>query len=330
MRCARCDGELSPEPVKAQEEIVVRAEPIKVDVEYHICSQCSEKYLIPSLDKDPLKAAYERYREKHKMLNANEIKNWRKKHDLTQEQVSGLLGIAAATLSRYESGKLQDEAHEKMLRMAMEPTCLQRLVANSVGVFNDEEKKHVIETIKAEAEEELSLDHWITINLSNYDADEYSGFKKFDMRKFRNAVLYLCRGGTITTKLNKLLFYSDFVHFNQYTVSITGTRYAKVPYGPAPNDFRIYYSSLIKQGSIKINEKIYTNFTGEEMVAVQEPELTVFKDSELKILASVKEHFKQHNASEISSVSHTERGYKVTKQGELISYKYAKDLSLEI
>jgi len=330
MRCARCDGELSPEPVKAQEEIVVRAEPIKVDVEYHICSQCSEKYVIPSLDKDPLKAAYERYREKHKMLNANEIKNWRKKHDLTQEQVSRLLGIAAATLSRYEGGKLQDEAHEKMLRMAMEPTCLQRLVTNSVGVFSDEQKKHVMETIKAEAGEELSLDHWITINLSNYDADEYSGFKKFDMRKFRNAVLYLCRGGTITTKLNKLLFYSDFVYFNQYTVSITGARYAKIPYGPAPNDFRIYYSSFIKQGNIKINEKIYTNFTGEEMVAVQEPELTVFKDSELRILASVKEHFKHLNASGISSVSHTERGYKVTKQGGLISYKYAKDLSLEI
>lgn len=330
MKCAKCAGAFAAEPVKAQEEIVVRNETISVEFEYYQCSKCGERYLVPDLDKDPFKAAYEKYREKHKMLRPEQIKSWRRKYHLTQEQASRLLGIATATLSRYECGKLQDEAHDTMLRLAMEPTCLQRLVADSIGVFDDEQKRRVLEVIKTEAKEELSLEHWITVNLSGYDTDEYSGFKKFDRSKFYNAVLYLCKGGTLTTKLNKLLFYADFWHFKRYTVSITGARYAHIPYGPAPDDFRIYYSNLIKQRAIDINEVEYPEFVGEEMVAVQEPDLNVFKESELRVLASVKEHFKEYTASMISSISHKEKGYENTVQGELISYKYAGNLSLEI
>ncbi len=36
------------------------------------------------------------------------------------------------------------------------------------------------------------------------------------------------------TKLNKLLFYSDFVHFAYHGTPISGQKYQKLPHGPAP------------------------------------------------------------------------------------------------
>ena len=42
---------------------------------------------------------------------------------------------------------------------------------------------------------------------------------------------------------------------------------------------------------------------------MKEPDLSLFADSELKILASVKEYFKTFSAKEITDFSRTEKGY---------------------
>lgn len=328
MQCARCEKEIAPELLKGQEVIVVRKEPITVDVEYYKCSECGEEYYVPSPEKDPFEMAYERYRDKHKMLQPAQIKSWREKHHLTQYQLAKLLGLGGATVSRYESGKLQDESHDTMLRLAMEPTNLRKLVAGSVDIFSEDKKKRLLEHIKKEATEELSLENWISVNSSDYDADEYSGFKKFNLDKFNNAVLYFCTGGVLKTKLNKLLFYADFKHFDEYTISITGARYARVPFGPAPDNYYLYFSALIQKGTIEVEEIEYAGYSGEKMIAVMKPDLNIFNDSELRILSTVREHFKNYNATKISSFSHGEKGYQDTPQGELISFKYASQLKL--
>ncbi|GAG12253.1 unnamed protein product, partial [marine sediment metagenome] len=149
-----------------------------------------------------------------------------------------------------------------------------------------------------------------------------------DLNKFYNAVLYLCKGGVLKTKLNKLLFYTDFKHFKEYTVSITGARYAHIPFGPAPDNYDLYYPVLVRREAIKLEEKDYPGYTGENMITVQEPDLNLFSESELRILTTVKEHFKNDNATEISSFSHGEKGYQDTPQGKIISYKYASQLKL--
>ena len=60
-----------------------------------------------------------------------EIKAFRKRYGLTQGELSKLLGWGPVTLSRYENGALQDEVHDKMLRLAMNPENLMRLVEDT-------------------------------------------------------------------------------------------------------------------------------------------------------------------------------------------------------
>jgi hypothetical protein len=54
----------------------------------------------------------------------------------------------------------------------------------------------------------------------------------------------------------------------------------------------------------------------------------LFSDSELKVLVSVKDYFKDVNAKDISRISHEEQGYKDTADNAIISYKYAEKLRI--
>jgi len=60
---------------------------------------------------------------------------------------------------------------------------------------------------------------------------------------------------------------------------------------------------------------------GEELKYAKKPDLTLFTDSELKILAMVKKYFKDFNAKRITDFSHDEKGYKETLQEQIISYE---------
>lgn len=142
-------------------------------------------------------------------------------------------------------------------------------------------------------------------------------------------MLYFCKDSILKTALNKLLFYADFKHCKEYTVSITGSRYARIPYGPAPDNWNHYLALLIEEGALRVEEVYYSDeVIGERLVSEEKPDLTVFSDTELKILASIKEHFKGWSAKRISDLSHDEKGYIETSGSRLISYTYAEDLQI--
>jgi hypothetical protein len=154
-----------------------------------------------------------------------------------------------------------------------------------------------------------------------------------DLEKLYNAILFFCKEGILKTKLNKLLFYADFKHYKEYAISITGARYAHIPFGPAPDNYEIYYGALSSQKAIEFMEEIYPAKRGGEPVvgeiikAAKKPDLSLFAASELRVMASVQEDFERYNAREITDFSHKEVGYQETEDGGTISYDYAKKLN---
>src|SRR4030042_5997708 len=126
--CPHCEKETELELIRGEEEIKVRGEKIKVPLEYCKCKVCGNEFDYPRSDDDPLDKAYREYRRRHGMTQPEEIHDLRKRYGLTQNEMSRLLGWGGATLSRYENGALQDETHEKALRLAMDPRNLLKLM----------------------------------------------------------------------------------------------------------------------------------------------------------------------------------------------------------
>ncbi len=326
--CPNCEKETELELIQKVEDIKVRGEVIKGEVKYYKCKNCGEEFEDPRSDEDPLDKAYKEYRRHHGMMQPEEILETRKKFGLTQNEMSRLLGWGGATLSRYENGALQDETHEKALRLAIEPRNLLKLIETTPDVLPEEKRDRLVNELRAAEQETCSLERVYEERFGKYEASELSGYRRLDLAKLFNAILYFCKGGILKTKLNKLLFYADFKHFKDYAVSITGVRYAHISFGPAPDKYALYFATLIENDAIKVEEDVIGDFIGEKFISTKEPDLSLFSDGELKILATIKEYFRDFSAKKITDFSHDEKAYKETATGDIISYEYAIELKI--
>ncbi len=329
--CPKCEKEANLEEVHGTESIEVRNEPIEVEVRYYRCLECRDEFDDPRGLDDPVDRAYREYRRRHGMTQPEDMTEFRKRYNLTQGELANLLGWGLATLSRYENGALQDEAHDKALRLAMEPENLLRLIEAKPEAFAEVKRKRVVALLKSQDEEINSFERIFEERFGNYQPDEYSGFKRLDLSRLFNAILFFCKEGVGKTKLNKLLFYADFSHYARHVNSITGLRYACATYGPVPDNYEHYYAVMIHEArTLRVEEKIYSDeASGEEYFAEKEPDLSVFTEPELMTLLQVKEHFGDLSAKKMVDLAHSERGYVETQTGGLISYKYAEELKTE-
>ncbi len=325
--CPNCEKETKIKTVTRVEGIDVRGETIEVEAQCYQCTECGVEFE-STQGPDALVEAYREYRRRHEMLQPEDILEWRKTYGITQKELSALLGWGGATLSRYENGALQDETHEKMLRMAMEPHNLLNLIKETPLAFIPEKRDRLIQQLEAAESEAVSINRIFEFRLGNYQPDEFSGYLKLNLAKLQNAILFLCKGGQLKTKLNKLLFYADFKHFKENAVSITGARYVHLPHGPVPNNYEFFFAAMIHSRQIEVDEVQIYQYFGENFVSTIEPDLSIFEPSELKVLAEVKELFKDYTATQIRDFSHQERGYQETPDHGLISYSFAENLQI--
>ena len=147
--CPNCEKRTELDLIQKVEDIEVCGEVIKVKVRYYKCKSCREEFENPRSSDDLLDKAYKEHRRRHGMMQPEEILESRKKFGLTRNEMSRLLGWGRATLSRYENGALQDETHEKALRLAMEPRNLLKLIEATPDVLPEEKKDRLIKKLRA-------------------------------------------------------------------------------------------------------------------------------------------------------------------------------------
>ncbi len=326
--CPQCEDVRELKRVAGEEQIPVRGESIPVQVEYTLCTDCGEEFHTLSDECDPLDVAYREYRRRHGMMQPEEIREIRKRYGLTQRELSELVGWGGATLSRYENGALQDEAHDKLLQFIREPRNLWMLVEQRPEAVSEAAQQRIEREMRSMALDALPMGILFEERFGGYEPDIYSGFRRLEIDKLYQAILFFCAGGVVKTKLNKLLFYADFKHFKTNALSITGARYARLPYGPVPDHYEYYYAALIQdRGDLAVREVAYSsNWVCEELVAVKSSDFRFFSDTEMMVLNAVKKKFESFSAQKISDFSHREKGYVETPDSRFISYEYARNL----
>lgn len=329
--CPVCEDVADLDHVSQEEHVTIRGEELTFPVDYLRCRTKGHLFQDPSDSVDPLDSAYREFRRRHSMLLPEQIREFRIANGLTQRELSAVLGWGGATLSRYENGALQDEAHDRQLRLAMEPKNLLSLVKARPEATSKETHAKLTalltERVLASA---LSLRTSYEDFLSLYSADDLTGYRSPDFDRISNAVRFFCVVADVfKTKLNKLLFYADFKHFKDYAVSITGSIYAHLPYGPAPERYDLLLAALeYEDRSILLEERTFPTYVGETVVTLQPPDLSIFRTSELRVLAEVSHRFQDFTAKQMAEYSHQEEAYSQTRNGELIPYALSEHLSI--
>ncbi len=143
--------------------------------------------------------------------------------------------------------------------------------------------------------------------------------------KLRELVLYICKASEAddafgSVKLNKLLFYSDFLSYLRYGSPITGQEYFKLEHGPAPRLMLPLMDNMRLNQQLAIAERKYRGKPQKKPVALYEADLTKFSAQEIDTVHQVLRIFQSHNAKEISDLSHQFTGWQLAGDRETIPY----------
>jgi len=329
--CEECGREVDTKVITKKETYDVCGESIEVDAQILVCAECGEEFYCEELDNATLIRAYNEYRRRHKLLLPEEIKKIREQYGLSQRSFAKLLNWGDKTICRYENGSIQDRAHNSLLLFLREPANMRTYLTENEIVLNERQKAKLLESVdKLEKDTEYRTGRrFFDLYFSRIPSEE-NGFKGFDYEKLCAMVLFFTHKSTglLKTKLMKLLNYSDMVFYKENGISISGLRYAHLPYGPVPDNFDMILGKMAADHLAHI-EVIYDGaYEKHQVIPECDVPEGVLSDSEIEMLNRIYEKFKGFGSVEISDYSHKEKGYKATKTGQIISYAYAMDIQL--
>jgi hypothetical protein len=149
--------------------------------------------------------------------------------------------------------------------------------------------------------------------------------EQFDKEKFKALVLYVIwRTGDArdfgSTKLNKVLWFSDARAFEAYGKSITGETYVRQKFGPVPRHILPILEELRDEGLVQTSTERHFDYEVTRYSAHQPPDIALFNADELGLIDWWVKHVnEEHTATSISEKSH-DYAWKIAKMGEELPF----------
>ena len=158
--------------------------------------------------------------------------------------------------------------------------------------------------------------------------------QEFDVVKLIHMIVFfatMCRLNK--TKLNKLLFYADFLYCKEHGKAISDIPYVKLPHGPAPESYNAILGILEGTGHVEINEVVLNqekSIIEERITAGKAFDQKVFTENELETLRKVALHLGGKTGAELSKLAHDEPFWNELELGKPIDYELAKKVKVEL
>ncbi|HEX8450936.1 MAG TPA: Panacea domain-containing protein [Longimicrobium sp.] len=149
-----------------------------------------------------------------------------------------------------------------------------------------------------------------------------------DDEKMAELILYISDRSQLdppygAIKLNKILFYADFLHYAKHGRPITGQEYMKLNQGPAPRRLVPVRKRLVAARELIVREVPYGTMRQERPIALRAADLTGFNGEEIAMVDSVISLFWGLSARQVSEISHEFDGWKLADYKETIPYDMA-------
>ncbi|GAB4234043.1 MAG: DUF4065 domain-containing protein [Ekhidna sp.] len=307
-----------------------RKEEIRIAYQSYRCEDTGEHFTDTALDEMNIRMLHQQYRAMHHIPTVEEIQETRAQYGLSAAKMNELLGFGPNTYGKYEKGEVPSLPNAKLLRLAADPKSFARLVEDWEAP-SDEAKKKLLSKIEDLIDQQTLSQFLDQVIMGSAIADEYTGFRKPRMERLIEMVVYFAHEvPSYKTKMNKLLFYADFLHFKRFGTSISGARYRAIPYGPVPHRYETLYEQLAETDIIDNYYQTTNNgsrrdkLVGREDRKVKE---SFFNKNEREVLDTVAQKFKKTPPTKIVDISHEEAAW-LTNQASRseISYFYSFEL----
>ena len=333
MPCPLCDKTHEVEERKRITTITLKGEEVTYEEKFYFCTNAAEnenEFESGAMTNENLLNARNAYRVKMGLLTSDEIVAIRENYGLSQVDLAKLLGWGEATISRYESKAIQDEAYDTMLRLIKDNPlqALESLKKNSDKFSMKkrlEIRAKIVEKLDSYGKEFLTRQTFEGEYANFEEPSDSNGFAILNIDKIEAMISYLAQkvNNLFKVKLMKMLWYSDVLSFAEIGRSMSGLVYRHEAMGALP----VGHYSLMNLENLNVQEEMSYNYdTMLHVYPVANMDYSVLTDEEKVILDKVIIKFKDYKTKDIVDYMHDEKAYIETKPGEIIPFSLAKEI----
>lgn len=333
MPCPLCDKTHEVEERKRITTITLKGEEVTYEEKFYFCTNAAEnenEFENGAMTNENLLNARNAYRVKMGLLTSDEIVAIRENYGLSQVDLAKLLGWGEATISRYESKAIQDEAYDTMLRLIKDNPlqALESLKKNSDKFSMKkrlEIRAKIVEKLDSYGKEFLTRQTFEGEYANFEEPSDSNGFAILNIDKIEAMISYLAQkvNNLFKVKLMKMLWYSDVLSFAEIGRSMSGLVYRHEAMGALP----VGHYSLMNLENLNVQEEMSYNYdTMLHVYPVANMDYSVLTDEEKVILDKVIIKFKDYKTKDIVDYMHDEKAYIETKPGEIIPFSLAKEI----
>ena len=333
MECPLCDKIHEVEERKRLVTIPLKGDKVTYEERFYFCVNSDNEeneFEIGSMTNENLLNARNAYRVKHGLLTSEEIVAIRENYGLSQVDLARLLGWGEATISRYESKAIQDEAYDTMLRLIKDNPLqaldfLKKNADKFSGPKRFEVRSKIVEKLDSYGKEYLTRQAFEGEYANFEELSDSNGFVLLNIDKLEAVISYIAEevSNLFKVKLMKMLWYVDALSYKESGSAITGLVYRHNEMGALP----IGHYSLMNLENLNVREEVSINY--DSMLHVYPSkgmDYSVLSNGDKKILDAVIKKFKNYKAKEIVDYMHEEKAYRETNPGDIIPFSMAKEI----
>lgn len=318
---------------KEYRTLTFRKEKFEILFHFYKCEKTGEKFEDENFAQLNYNQVINQYRHKNAIPFPDEIIEIREMYGLPAAKMSEILGFGINSYRQYESGEVPSISNARLIKLVEDPHEFAKLVSmcNSLNEKQKEKYHKKAQSLLEEQKEHKQEKYLEAYFQGMLFPNPFTGFKNPNIEKFTEMIIFFAeKVKPWKTKLNKLLFYSDFGMHKKTGFSISGLPYKAIPMGPVPNNFNGLFEYISNKGDIIIESKTFSDEgTGEQLIAGEFKSFNegLFSEKELEVLENVARTFKNTNTTEIIELSHQEKAWRENQNKKsFIDYKYAFDL----
>jgi len=301
------------------------------EVVHHFYEDMGHEFTTDETDEVTVQQVYNQYREKYKLPFPEQIQAIREKYQISASKMSEVLGFGINVYRQYESGEVPNQSNARLIQLAKDPAEFRKLVLLS-NAFNEKEQEKILKRIEGLIQEEKSYFSQLIINdyllCNDTEPSSKNGYVLPNLEKIQNVIIYLVEHIVPwKTGLNKLLFYTDFLHYRNYGKSIMGLQYRAIPLGTVPSNYDRILANVVEKELVQVeyvpfsNGNVGENYKPNPLHSFDE---SLFSEQELKTLQNVVENFKDKTTTQIVNLNHEEKAWIDNyEQRGVVDYGYA-------
>lgn len=285
-------------------EMEYRKEKYSYVAQYYEDDETHECFTTEEMDEANLAQIYNQYRVAHSIPFVDEIVSLRLRYGLSASKMSVILGFGPNQYRQYEEGYMPSETNGKVIMVCQSPQTFETYVRNSRLQLGDKDYEKILSKVQAVMDKPADMREKLVFGENPRGVT--TGFAPQALERLHQMLVFFINkcNDVFNTKMNKLLFYSDFYNYQQHAQSISGLAYRAIQYGPVPVHWDRVYSLFddISQEIVAFGDGI----TGTKLVTTSETDLSAFTEKEQQTMEKVAAVFRDMSSCDISRVSHKE------------------------